>query len=564
MATATRPRGAARKTKSDTNGHAAKEARQAHGQQKVAEDSKPAEPAPRGDSSESLITVSIDAIVVNPRNPRKHFDQAELDRLAASIKNTGLVQPPRVRPVNDGYELVAGERRWRAAKLAGLEEIPVISRAMTDSEAFEATLVENLERRDLNAIEEAQGLERALLSKNDGGLGLSQAQLAARFNRDPSWVSNRLRLLELPKAFQGWIVSQEMPATHGRVVLKWKDHADVLAAIAKKVPVWLKRDGTLGTVAQFEEATDELVGELGEELEGYEQDYETGNYVDWTIKPTDEQRAELRVVKVKDRWGEASEVALNTKLLEKLKKEKIAEAAKKQAAKGKPAKGADGKPAKPTAAQLKAKASERAKQLGKNLHAVRLDWLRYLSAKVLLKRPKGLSAAGQSAPARLHAWLALSPNEAYRSDRCEALRRVLKSHDAKVCTQGYGSIDIWKSLAGLDQKTLDTVLIETLAAMLWNVADNEPSDLLPDDVVEGLAADLGVDIGAAWDAEKLGPLTERYFSLRTKDELAVLGKELGVYLEDGKSKDVMISRLTSKQPCKLPRELSTSPKRKKG
>src|SRR5687768_10887575 len=140
-----------------------------------------------------LVELAIDQIEPNPNQPRKTFETDKLEELTASIRSSGVIQPIIVRPVGDRYQLVAGERRWRAARQAGLERIPAIVREATDAESLELALVENLLREDLNPMEEAEAY-RHLLSQ----FGWTQEQLAQRIGRDRTSIANVLRLLRLP------------------------------------------------------------------------------------------------------------------------------------------------------------------------------------------------------------------------------------------------------------------------------------------------------------------------------------------------------------------------------
>src|SRR5881397_2277733 len=146
---------------------------------------------------ETLVDVPIDQIEVNPNQPRKVFDFTALDELAASIRSSGVIQPIIVRRFAGAYQLIAGERRWRAARQAGLDRIPAIVREATDSESLELALVENLLREDLNPMEEAEAYQQIL-----GEFGWKQEQLAQRVGRDRSTVANSLRLLKLPLSIQ--------------------------------------------------------------------------------------------------------------------------------------------------------------------------------------------------------------------------------------------------------------------------------------------------------------------------------------------------------------------------
>jgi ParB family chromosome partitioning protein len=156
-------------------------------------------------------------------NPRKSFHEDELTELADSIRNKGLVQPIIVRPVADGYEIVAGERRWRAAQKAGLHTVPVIARDLNDKEVLELAIIENVQRADLNAIEEAAGY-RELVERFD----YSQEQLSEIIGKSRSHVANTLRLLKLPESVQAMVESGKLTAGHARALIG-RDDAEKMA-----------------------------------------------------------------------------------------------------------------------------------------------------------------------------------------------------------------------------------------------------------------------------------------------------------------------------------------------
>ncbi|MES0384483.1 MAG: ParB/RepB/Spo0J family partition protein [Hyphomicrobium sp.] len=156
-------------------------------------------------------------------NPRKDFRDDELTELADSIRNKGLVQPIIVRPVAGGYEIVAGERRWRAAQKAGLHTVPVIARDLDDKEVLELAIIENVQRADLNSIEEAAGY-RELVERFD----YSQEQLSEIIGKSRSHVANTLRLLKLPESVQAMVRNSELTAGHARALIG-RDDAEELA-----------------------------------------------------------------------------------------------------------------------------------------------------------------------------------------------------------------------------------------------------------------------------------------------------------------------------------------------
>jgi ParB family chromosome partitioning protein len=161
-----------------------------------------------------LEAVALDLIDPNPFQPRRAFPEASLKELADSIRSSGVVQPILLRRAEGRYQLVAGERRWRAARLAGLEKIPAVVRDLTDLEALELSLTENLLREDLNPIEAAHGLE-ALQQRH----GLSHEEIAKRLGVNRSTVTNTLRLLRLPREVQEMVAKGELSAGHARALL---------------------------------------------------------------------------------------------------------------------------------------------------------------------------------------------------------------------------------------------------------------------------------------------------------------------------------------------------------
>jgi ParB family chromosome partitioning protein len=165
-------------------------------------------------------TVPIEFLAPNPRNPRRHFDDAELSDLAQSIREHGIVQPVVVRPSSEGgrFEIIAGERRWRAAQRAGLIEIPVIVRDVNDRIALELAIVENVQRADLNPVEEAQGYQQLIDEHN-----YTQADLGQIIGKSRSHVANTLRLLKLPDQIRDMIVDGALSAGHARTLVTAQD-----------------------------------------------------------------------------------------------------------------------------------------------------------------------------------------------------------------------------------------------------------------------------------------------------------------------------------------------------
>ncbi len=175
-------------------------------------------------SASGAVKLSINEIEPNKSQPRKSFDEKALSELADSIAEHGIIQPLLVRPMAEGgYQIVAGERRWRASRLAGLTEVPVVIKDLTDRETMEIALIENLQREDLNPIEEAEGIE--LLIKE---YGLTQEIAAERVGKSRSAVTNSLRLLNLPPSVRELARDNKISAGHARALLAFSDEEKII------------------------------------------------------------------------------------------------------------------------------------------------------------------------------------------------------------------------------------------------------------------------------------------------------------------------------------------------
>ncbi|MCM2476667.1 ParB/RepB/Spo0J family partition protein [Rhizobium sp. CG5] len=190
------------------------------------------QPVPVGDNRAVSAdrTVPIEFVARNPRNPRRYFDESVLQELAGSIRQHGIVQPVVVRPTErDRYEIIAGERRWRAAQLAGLVEIPVIVRDVDDRTALELAIVENVQRADLNPLEEALGYEQLIAEH-----GYTQNDLGEIIGKSRSHVANSLRLLKLPDQVRDMLADGSLSAGHARALVSTSDPIPLAKTIAAK------------------------------------------------------------------------------------------------------------------------------------------------------------------------------------------------------------------------------------------------------------------------------------------------------------------------------------------
>ena len=185
-----------------------------------------------GNGERGSQTLTLDLIRPSSQQPRKHFDETELNELATSIQENGVLQPILVRPdpVNSGgYEIVAGERRWRAAQIAQCHEVPVVIRTLKDREALEISLIENIQRHDLSAIEEARGY-RHLTEE----FGQTQDGIARQVGKSRSHVANAIRLLKLPERVQQWLEEGVLQAGHARALLAAKDPTGLAKVVIKQ------------------------------------------------------------------------------------------------------------------------------------------------------------------------------------------------------------------------------------------------------------------------------------------------------------------------------------------
>lgn len=179
--------------------------------------------------SEGQKTVRIDAVRANPKQPRKQFSEDEIVELAGTIEKIGIMQPIVVRPAGEGFEIISGERRWRAAQRAGLRDVPVVVRDAGDREVLMLAMIENLQRVNLNPMEEAEGFQR--LSED---FGYTQEQIAEAVGKDRATVANLMRLLRLAPQVQQWVRDGAISMGHARAIAAVDDKARQIA-LAKQV-----------------------------------------------------------------------------------------------------------------------------------------------------------------------------------------------------------------------------------------------------------------------------------------------------------------------------------------
>ncbi len=178
---------------------------------------------------ESVEHIHVKSIKANPYQPRKIFDEIAIQELSASIKEHGILQPIILRKMGTGYEIVVGERRFRAAQMAGLTEVPAVVRILTDEETMEFAILENLQREDLTPIEEAEAYQSLM-----GNLGLTQEQLAFRLGKSRPHIANHVRLLSLPEKVRNYITEGKISMGHGRTLLGLRKKEQI-ALVAERI-----------------------------------------------------------------------------------------------------------------------------------------------------------------------------------------------------------------------------------------------------------------------------------------------------------------------------------------
>ena len=179
-------------------------------------------------SQGGVLNIDINDIKPNTGQPRKHFDEEKLEELASSIQQHGLIQPIVLRKLKTGYEIVAGERRWRACRIVGLKEVPCIVKELTDEENMLLAIIENMQREDLNPIEEAEGLKQMIDT-----YGLTQEQVSYSVGKSRPYITNSLRLLKLPEEVRTLTASGEISVGHAKALAAVKDR-DKQITLAKK------------------------------------------------------------------------------------------------------------------------------------------------------------------------------------------------------------------------------------------------------------------------------------------------------------------------------------------
>ena len=499
-------------------------------------------------ATERVEAVDLDPglIDASPFQPRQSFPVEEINALAESITANGQIQPITVRrkPRGKRFELLDGERRLRACQRLRLPAIRAEVQQRSDAEARAIVLVAALQRQALGAIEEANAFKAAL----DAGDAAGPTELAAQLGLSQGHVSNRLRLLKLPASIRRRVISQEIPATHAREIVRYADHPRLLAAIGKEIDQELKHFGELPAVKMFREETlGAAVCRQTKPMGGNVYDRKTGRHAP-VFEPSGDEAEQLGLVESRDGEWRASNVKLWERLQAKHAKAWQAKQAKawqaKQAKKGKAkAGGGNGKPKKLTPAEAKAaaeaekrKARERAELFRRRLADWRVNWQRYLIAEELLRaaHPEDLLRV-----AILFAARHLS------SDGVRDVHRHLKANGVRA--GGYGDA-LFGHLAKLEDPAVPGFAAEVLAGWFYDNKEG-PRPCVDAETVQAIARQMGIDLENAWAAEQAGPLSEAYWDLHGKDQLVALGKELGVPITASMKKADAVKRFLAEVPA---------------
>lgn len=443
------------------------------------------------------------AMIRRGGNPREHFDEAKLEELAATIRAHGILQPLVVRPASEhgSHELIAGERRLRAAERAGLAEVPVVVRDLDDAAAAKCRIVENDCREALNAIERAKAYQ-VLVDR----YGMTQQQLADEFGISQGQVANTLRLLKLPEEWRKRIISHEIPPTHARALLPWVDYPAVLSEAAEEIGKGSTADLT---VDEFQEIVHEAVVTAGRPM---------NNSNTWN--PTKKQEADLDVVTFRGPYGGNVRVAMNAARYDELK---AAAAAKAQARQSKQlnAESESETPAKAklSPAEQKKREKQKAEQFAKRLYRWKIAWLQGLVVERMATADYSLV---------LKALLHFAVVSA-RTRRYEELGDLIKGAGGKPPRSC-----VWISVSAV----ADVAALGRAAACEWlkhTFEGGYHADINPE-TIEAIANEMEIDVLREFR------VTREFLELHTRDQLAKLAGEWKI-IAIGEKRPAMIDSI---------------------
>jgi ParB/RepB/Spo0J family partition protein len=510
--------------------------------------------------------IPLSAIADSPYQLRKNHTQG-IERLKDTLVSHGLLQAIVLRPAGRGrYELLAGHRRCAAARLAGWKQIRARVQEVSDSEAEEIVVIENLQREDLSAIEEARGFQAMLNRPNPP----TQEALAERLGVSQAHVANRLRYLRLPAEWQEAIISGEIPHTHARAILPYCDDPRAAAAIAS-LPAHLFGKKRKQAPAKEEDAQPLAYRDLIDELRraftksgtpmGYhsEHDKKSGQWLRLPKKITDAMRERLDVVEVdleSDYGDRVMQVARNRSAWFEIAREHAQREEERSASRGAPGPRGHGKKKsdKPreemTAAERKAAAAEEAKnkkkrqeQLARRRREIAADWKRLLIARALAdanrtgKEVLMVCLYYQTQDWKMDGWV--------HGDRCDLddlAKDVLGCKDgllADLATGRCHEAKVWDLARHYAARAFADAKGNPMSAIVWD------RDLDP------LIAWLKIDLAAAWQAEQMGTLSEAWWEAHDKEDLIRIGSGI---VNSNMKKGELVGTLASSHAVPFPPE----------
>lgn len=517
-------------------------------------------------SLDGTYAVRLDVRLVDPGpfQPRSVFDEEKLRSLADDIRRFGQRQPAIVRPKGDRYEVVDGERRLRACILAGLKTLLAFVQDVSDAEARRLPIALSEHSEPLNPIELARAYRRLV----ESGDAKTDAEAAAMVHVSQGQFSNVVGLLKLPKDLQAKIISQEMTTTQARSLTTYAEKCPhLLPAIIKRLgqrPADCSTQEFRQRLAQaLEQVTKPMTGSVRRPGKGYKYDA--------VFAPTAGDREQLGLVKCPRLFGGGEVLgATNVKLWERLQREHVAAIVAKWEGRGKGAtsgrqnaKG-EAKGEKPLSeAQRKIQAKREARRRADQARlAARRVW-GWKTCRLREAAAARVGCMGADKGARVQLYLFVSSSTwsmgatssqfyARRRDREDILARILDKTPGK---------SPWPAIAALGDGWAGKHADQVAAAILWDAKRRTPQIDIPDDDVLGIAACLEVDLAALWKTDQKGQWGKEYLELHTREQLAALGEELGVYVDAGKDKATMVRLLQgSPKTLRLPKELARAKK----
>jgi ParB family chromosome partitioning protein len=453
--------------------------------------------------------VKLSEIVVSDANPRQVFDQAKLQALAASIKETGVLQSLLLRRLpGDVLELVAGERRYRAAQLAGLTEVPALIRTISDADAAIARLEENAKREDLTAIEEGEAYRRALRPLEQGGTGLTQVQLARRLGVSQPHIANRMRLLELPTAWQQRVLDRTLDPTRARDLVKLAKSPTILDDLART----LDDDSDL-SAADWEEAVRSSITHHGRpiSLTAVWPQKAGRKFADDVL---DAHRKSLQIVD-----SGAGEFALNVELWDELQ-QAAEKAAQPAAGKGK------GKTVTaPNVSQLSARVKQQQAALDRErkLRDYRAAWQRARIAERMEAADKQLYVDDEELTSLL-LWLSCQMQGS--TWRADTLLKLLGDGPAFSSVEQFRRLVTRRAVHGCD--------LARRALVVWL---RTPLCGFDSDVIDAWAVWLEIDFAVDWRPDRA------FFDLLTVSDLAGIAREWGCKTSPKETRETLTTTL---------------------